>query len=90
MITADQHRIIGHLMGYPECCIEEWVNDPDPLQGVKRGAVKLGWRTPKEIERLNAEISELLGFQWDCAGNIVFVPCSSHSTRVLLDTCDDV
>lgn len=82
-ITADQHREVGRILGYPPCCIEAWVTDPEGGQATRRGARYGRPRTPDEAEECNRLVTELLGYDWDWAERIPhWVPCEACRARV--------
>jgi len=80
-MTDEQHRQLGKLLGFPECCIEAWIADPLPGQGIRRGYIHLGSRSLEEARCLNAQISAILGRKWRTDGEIRYVPCSSCRAR---------
>jgi hypothetical protein len=90
--TPSQHYRLGLLLGYPECCVSEWVSKlgrPGPGQGVERGraTVDRAPRTDAEYEQMRPQLEEILGV--DCAvawviaakrsPQVRYVPCSAHS-----------
>lgn len=76
MITDDQHRQMGAILGFPECCVEEWICTPIGA-GTRRGVQRGTTRTPAEQAQANQQITVLLGRPWAFAGPIKeWVPCS--------------
>ena len=77
-ISVEQHRQMGLILGYPQCCIEAWVSTPGAYHTLQRGAVAFRKRTPEEISDLQKKISNLLGRPWrglEGASRILYVPC---------------
>lgn len=67
-MTADQHRAIGRILGFPSCCVEAWIADlADPAAeppAAARGGIHERMRTYHEVEALHAAVSALLGRPW--------------------------
>lgn len=82
-MTNDQHRMIGNLLGFPECCVDAWVeglHQPTALLA-ETGLVVARERTPVEARILDTMISRLIGFpEWS--------GCSSDP-RVAWVACED-
>jgi hypothetical protein len=75
--TPAEHAAIGAALGYPSCCIDQWVADHS--NGVKvhsaieRGSLFCGYRTE------DADVP--VPIQAGRAGEpLVFVPCSYHAS----------
>lgn len=81
-MTADQHRAIGAILGFPACCVEAFI--ADRLAGepaaVKRGTVfEPNARTPEQVADCNMQISGLLAKDDKTAGaHRLYVPCKDH------------
>jgi hypothetical protein len=87
-MTADQHRAIGRILGFPSCCVEAFVADvPHGIpSGAERGVVIERDRTVEEMRALAQRVSELLGRPWPTGGfdplledmRKAYVPCPAH------------
>lgn len=76
MITVAQHIEIGHILGYPPCCVQAWAADPDPGRCTRRGTVEGPRRTQAEADMCNVLVSDLLGTPWMWATrHRRYVPC---------------
>lgn len=82
-MTPDQHRAIGRILGYPECCVEAWIADGDRLPN--RGVMVERLRTPSEAIALAGQVSDLLGRTWPRPPappthdlRKAYVPCPAH------------
>lgn len=82
-MTNDDHRRIGLALGYPECCVDEWIADPYRAS-IRRGLIDDGLRSDEEILSLQHVIGHdgkpILDFQWKGIGNAlhkVYIPCRS-------------
>ena len=92
-MTRDQHIQIGRILGFPECCVLAWVDDPEPGQALRRGSITERRRTPAECARLDAQVSALLGRPWDgCRPDpyVKYVPCEACRVRHLTPALDTV
>lgn len=83
MISDEQHRAIGRILGFPSCCVEAWIAGlgSDPPQGVDRGCIMERYREPAEGVRLDAAVSSLLGRPWSACTRDprkAYVPCAAH------------
>lgn len=78
-MTDDQHRAVGRILGYPECCVEAWV--AGPLNAAQaRGAVTERLRSREEAAELDREVTALLGRPFrGCSAHPHkrYVPCPS-------------
>jgi hypothetical protein len=87
-ISDDEHREIGRILGYPACCVEEWIADRGTRQGDRRGSnAGIRRRTPAEIADLTRQVSELLGRDWTGVRNdpyVRYVPCSACMVDALV------
>lgn len=80
-MTAAEHTRVGLALGYPPCCVRQWVEEveahgPAPwaleeCAGFKRGGVYLGYRAG-----VPTVFRERDGHAFDAPGEeIVYVPC---------------
>lgn len=77
-MTAEQHRRIGAILGFPACCVEAWVANPSGA-ALRRGTVIGPPRSNAERERMRAEACKVSGkpsFPVGYAGE--YVPCEAH------------
>lgn len=51
--TAEE---IGHLLGYPDCCIDRFVQRSTEFAAIKRGSITERARGEEEIARLLADL----------------------------------
>jgi hypothetical protein len=80
-MTNNQHRVIGSILGYPSCCVEEWVLGRN-CAGIRRGSVFVRYRSKQEVKSLNRKISSFLGYPWSSGNNEMrYVPCSKCITE---------
>lgn len=83
-MTPEQHRWIANLLGYPKCCVEEWIAG-DPGRGHTHGVCGRR-RDPAESAALDAEISAYLGREWTGATTdpyVRFVACATTCPNAL-------
>lgn len=77
--TDDQHRAMGKILGYPSCCVEEWIRDIKtssvPL-GILRGGHFIRHRSPEEVKEVEGKISFLLDRPWSMGSReMIYIPC---------------
>lgn len=94
MITDDQHRKIGSLLGFPTCCVEAWI--VDRRNGFNaayfRGVMFGQKRTQLEQREIRQQISDLLGRDFPMIDRYPrYVPCpecrSKYPNAGLLKVC---
>lgn len=61
-MTADQHRAIGAILGFPSCCVEAWIRG-DAIAS-QNGSITTHVRSFREAYRLHERVSRLLGYPW--------------------------
>lgn len=72
---AALHAALGAALGYPSCCIDQWVAELHiGNQAVRRGSIFCGRRTEPVIELPD----EYLGMVGMVGDPIQFVPCTAH------------
>lgn len=74
MMTNDQHRAVGLLLGYPTCCVEEFASRPANAAAF-RGVILGPHRTAREVLFLKRKIRELLGRDFPVRSRVSYVPC---------------
>lgn len=75
MITDEQHREIGRILGYPSCCVEAWIADRTE-SSIRRGSIVERYRSDKEMKEINQQVSQVLGRPWASSTNRkLYVPC---------------
>lgn len=78
-------RALGRILGYPECCIDRWLEAPDRA-AVERGTVLVGPRDPREAATLLRQVRILAGYDTDdilarapgMFSHKEYVPCEAH------------
>lgn len=50
-LSDEQHRKLGTILGFPPCCVEEWIVNRH-MAGARRGCIVARTRTPDEIDAL--------------------------------------
>lgn len=69
-MTDDQHREIGRILGFPDCCVEAWIASPSCELAKRNGGRTERVRSLAEAQRLDAQVSVLLGRPWrGCQGD---------------------
>lgn len=85
-MTADQHTAIGRILGFPDCCVERWVESfgSGTALACLRGSINPGQRSEPFAQYVHGRISELLGRPWGyCSSGhpddleVVWVPCEA-------------
>jgi hypothetical protein len=82
-VTSPDHALIGRLLGFPECCVEEWVADRARLvmSAVDRGAIHGRVRSLHEVEQLllSGVPEHIFSGPFDVASREkCYVPCTAH------------
>jgi hypothetical protein len=80
-MTSATHRRIGQILGFPECCVEEWVSYRGIGQAIERGSIDRGPRPEDEKRRLRRELVEVVTRKHAdsiLAGTHLFVSCTDH------------
>jgi hypothetical protein len=82
-VTADQHRAIAAILGYPTCCVEQWIAEAgsSPGPAIERGSITLRRRSEDECVRLSARIRVEAYAGWQDRSltgdsRVCYVPCS--------------
>lgn len=78
LITRENQRELGLLLGYPECCVNEWIADANSGnwgQARRRGSVTTHTRSSEEIAALVAQGVPPEAFHGDPDAR--YVPCSA-------------
>ena len=79
-ISREQHAAIGRILGYPACCVAEWVAECGSGDcAVRRGTLTVRRRPPAEVRRVEEEVSALLGWRWSMLSDTRkrWVPCTA-------------
>lgn len=86
-IAPEQHHQMGLILGYPLCCVEEWVLccivHGHPY--AERAAVSVRVRNATEIVEIETKISELLGRPWKMVNaDMRYIPCAQCAEQSLV------
>lgn len=85
-MTREQHIAVGRLLGFPDCCVRQWVDElDDGWQATRRGGITLRVRTREECRRLLPAI-HALGLDWTLKqmlddARVCYVPCDTCAIR---------
>lgn len=84
-MTPDQHRAIGRILGFPECCVEAWVND-HTAAGIRRGCIVARHRTLAEARALYTWIMGEVAPPWAPDAltqdlRVCWVPCDACAAK---------
>lgn len=77
-MSADTHRQIGAALGYPLCCVKEWIADPYHA-AIRRGGVWRGLRTSRPEGLPDAWMRDAEGIDTLVGTVSVYVPCTACS-----------
>lgn len=75
-----QHRALGRILGYPECCIDAFLEGPEQAAR-HRGTIFVRYRTPEERETLKIQARIIAGFEGlpdEVFREVEYVPCEAH------------
>src|SRR4051812_49024927 len=86
-MTRAQHIALGRLLGFPDCCVRQWVDDlaTGGGQATRRGSITLRVRTREEAEAMLPAI-HALGVTWTLEDwtsdlRVCYVPCDVCAIR---------
>lgn len=83
MFTDEQHIRLGAVLGFPSCCIAEWIEDTwqGIASGAERGSVTLRVRSDAEIDDLRPRLDAITHPGWTDSmkydPRVCYVPCRS-------------
>ncbi len=69
---------MGEILGYPSCCIRAFVSDLGSSQAGTKGVIHGPDRSPLDVERIEHEISKMLGYRWTTSNEFRYDPCDAH------------
>lgn len=77
-MTDERHRYVGRMLGFPDCCVEYWINDPFPHAGIRRGSVRAK-RSDAEIQKAkelggNFTVGDCRVKEWVPCPNCMYSP----------------
>lgn len=77
-MTAEVHRQIGAALGFPSCCVEQWIADrrTEVASAVERGSVTLGQRLTRPQGLPPGWCTDYYGNDTLVGSEITYVPCS--------------